>query len=156
VTLNLIGTGDAEAANRALANELGVAERVQFSGYVPREQIAQRYAAADVFVLPSFNEGMSVATLEAMAAGLPTVVTRTGGTAELVADGESGLVFGWGDIDTLTKHLARLANDRSLTQRMGAAARARAAQFSWDVAVERYLGLFQGLGIKHHELGARG
>ncbi len=145
VTLNLIGTGDAEAENRTLAAELGVADRVQFSGYVPREQIAQRYAAADVFVLPSFNEGMSVATLEAMAAGLPTVVTCTGGTAELVADGESGLVFGWGDIDTLTAHLARLANDRSLTQRMGAAARARAAQFSWDAAVERYLGLFEAL-----------
>jgi phosphatidylinositol alpha-1,6-mannosyltransferase len=145
VTLDLIGTGDAQAANEALAQELGVAERVRFCGYVAREAIAERYAAADVFVLPSFNEGMSVATLEAMAAGLPTVVTRTGGTAELVAEGETGLTFAWSDVQTLADHLAGLARDRDLTRRMGAAARARAARFTWDGAAQSYLEMFEHL-----------
>jgi glycosyltransferase involved in cell wall biosynthesis len=146
VRAELVGTGDAEAELRALAAELGVAERVHFAGYVPRERIAERYAAADVFVLPSAAEGMSVATLEAMAAGLPTVVTRTGGVAELVAEGQSGLLFDWADVGALAGHLRRLAEDRALAAGMGAAARERAALFSWDAAAEQYLTMFERLG----------
>lgn len=149
VTLDLVGTGDAQAMCEALAQELDVADRVRFSGYVPREQIAEHYAQADVFVLPSFNEGMSVATLEAMAAGLPTIVTRTGGTAELVADQVSGLTFDWSDVKALTSHIARLARDRQLAQRMGAVARERATHFSWDAAAQRYLELFSELTHSH-------
>jgi glycosyltransferase involved in cell wall biosynthesis len=145
VTLDLVGTGDAQATCAALAQELDIAERVRFCGYVPREQIAERYANADVFVLPSFNEGMSVATLEAMAAGLPTVVTRTGGTAELVQDQVSGLIFDWSDVKTLASHIARLGQDRGLARRMGAAAHERATHFSWEATVQRYLDLFHEL-----------
>ncbi len=142
VTLELVGAGDAQPANEAQARDLGVAERVRFVGYVPREAIAARYAAADVFVLASYNEGMSVATLEAMAAGLPVVVTRTGGTAELVAEEVNGLTFAWADVETLVAHLRRLACDRDLAQRMGAASRERAAMFTWDSAALRYQTLF--------------
>ncbi len=142
VTLDLVGTGDSESANRALVDQLGMSGRVHFVGYVPREQIAAHYAAAHAFVLPSYNEGMSVATLEAMAAGLPTIVTRTGGTAELVREGVSGLMFDWADVDTLTAHLALLARDRELVRRMGIAARARAQLFSWRTAADAYLEVF--------------
>jgi phosphatidylinositol alpha-1,6-mannosyltransferase len=114
-------------------------------GYVPREEIAAYYMGAHVFVLPSYNEGMSIATLEAMAAGLPVVVTCTGGTAELVEEGVNGLTFDWADVDTLTAHLRRLASDRALARRMGAASRVRAAGFSWDAAAERYLEMFAEL-----------
>ncbi len=143
VFLELVGTGDAERANRALVEQLGISERVHFVGYVPREQIAAHYAAAHVFVLASYNEGMSVATLEAMAAGLATVVTRTGGTAELVQEGVSGLTFDWADVDTLTAHLAHLARDRERLDRMGAAARAQALNFSWRTAADTYLEIFE-------------
>jgi phosphatidyl-myo-inositol dimannoside synthase len=145
VEAELVGTGDAEGELRSLSERLGVAPRVHFAGYVPRERIGERYAAADVFVLPSAAEGMSVATLEAMAAGLPTVVTRTGGTSELVLDGVSGLLFDWSDTGTLTAHLRRLAQNRALAAQMGAAARARAAMFSWDTAAQQYLHLFEQL-----------
>lgn len=145
VTLDLIGTGDALAANRQQAERLGVADRVRFVGYVPREEIATRYAAAQVFVLPSYNEGMSVATLEAMAAGLPVIITRTGGTAELVEEGVNGLTFDWADVDTLVAHLKRFALDRSLARTMGAASRQRAALFSWDAAAQTYLQLVHEL-----------
>lgn len=154
VIVELVGTGDAEADLRALAAERGVAERVRFAGYVPREEIAERYAAADVFVLPSYNEGMSVATLEAMAAGLPVVVTRTGGAAELVAEGETGLTFDWADVAALAGHLRRLAEDRELAQRMGAAGRRRAGRFSWDAAAARYLELFEQLYVRNLRLPA--
>jgi phosphatidyl-myo-inositol dimannoside synthase len=145
IVVELVGTGDAEPALRALAQRLGVAERVRFSGYVPREMIAERYASADVFVLPSYSEGMSVATLEAMAAGLPLVVTRTGGTAELVADGENGLTFTWGDVERLIAHLRRLHDDRAVARRMGAHSRRRAESFSWEAAATRYVQMFEQL-----------
>lgn len=148
VQLELVGTGDAQAANEAQVRELGVAHLVRFVGYVPREHIARHYTSAHVFVLPSYNEGMSVATLEAMAAGLPVVVTRTGGTAELVGEGVNGLTFDWADVDTLAAHIHRLAEDRALVERMSQASRQRAAQFSWDAAAQAYLDLFARLNLR--------
>jgi phosphatidylinositol alpha-1,6-mannosyltransferase len=145
VKLDLVGTGDARGANEAQAARLGLADRVSFLGYVPREEIARHYAAAHVFVLPSYNEGMSVALLEAMAAGLPVVVTPTGGTPELVQAGANGLIFNWADVAELTAHLRRLAQDRALARRMGAASRRRAGEFSWDAAAQRYGEIFTRL-----------
>jgi glycosyltransferase involved in cell wall biosynthesis len=144
VTLSLVGTGDGLKANQALARELRVQERVHFLGYVPREEIAEHYAAAHVFVLPSYNEGMSLATLEAMAAGLPVIVTRDG-TAELVDEGVNGLTFDWADVDALAAHLWRLANDRALVRRMGIASCVRAETFSWDGIAQRWADLFARL-----------
>jgi len=142
VTLELVGTGDALFSNQAQAEALGIADRVHFASYVPREQMPARYAAAHVFVLPSYNEGMSVATLEAMAAGLPVVVTRTGGTIELVEEEVNGLTFDWADVDRLVSHVRRLGADRALARRMGQRSRERASRFSWDAAAEMYLGMF--------------
>jgi glycosyltransferase involved in cell wall biosynthesis len=142
ISLDLVGTGDAQSALQAQAIAAGIAGHVHFSGYVSREEIAARYSGAHAFVLPSYNEGMSVATLEALAAGLPVVVTRTGGTAELVAEGVNGLTFDWADVGTLVAHLRRLAADRGLARRMGAASRARAELFSWEAAAARYLKMF--------------
>ena len=143
VKLDLVGTGDAQTANQSQVARLELTDRVKFLGYIPREQIAAHYVAADVFVLPSYNEGMSVALLEAMAAGLPGIVTANAGTPELIEAGVNGLVFNWGDVNTLTAHLKRFARDRALVGRMGAASRTRAALFSWDAAALRYLALFK-------------
>jgi len=137
--LELVGTGDAEQQYRSRVRELGLDGRVLFSGYVPRERVPDHYASAHVFVLPSFNEGMSVSTLEAMAAGLPLVVTRTGGVDELVEEGVNGLTFEYGDIDALTAHLRTLFGDARRMTLMGAASRERAAGFSWDLAAKRYV-----------------
>jgi hypothetical protein len=92
---------------------------------------------------------MSVATLEAMAAGLPVVVTRTGGTDDLVEAGVNGLTFDWADVDTLTTHLQCLATDRDCARRMGQASRERAMRFTWDAAAERYLELFAQIIMAH-------
>jgi glycosyltransferase involved in cell wall biosynthesis len=145
VRLDLIGTGDAQPAYEEQVKQSGLEDKVRFLGYVPRQWIPDHYASADVFVLASYNEGMSVATLEAMAAGLPLVVTRTGGTADLVVEGVNGLTFNWGDIYALSSHLLALSNDRVLVRRMGVASRHRAGMFSWEAAAERYLGLFTNL-----------
>jgi glycosyltransferase involved in cell wall biosynthesis len=142
VVLTLVGTGDMHAHYQDLARKLGVQDRVRFAGYVPREEINECYEKAHVFALPSFNEGMSLAALEAMAASLPLIVTRTGGTEELLEDGTNGFVFEWGDVERLTDHLRVFLNDRRLVNSMGSASRARAARFSWDVIAARFLELF--------------
>jgi glycosyltransferase involved in cell wall biosynthesis len=88
---------------------------------------------------------MSVALLEAMASGLAVVVTPTGGTSELIEPEINGVVFDWGDVDTLASHLRRLAQDRALVRRMGHAARQRASEFSWERAARRYVEIFRSL-----------
>jgi glycosyltransferase involved in cell wall biosynthesis len=148
VRLDLVGTGDARSDNEAHVKRFGLANRVRFLGYVPREKIAQHYAGAEVFVLPSFNEGMSVALLEAMVSGLAVVVTPTGGTSELVEPETNGLIFDWADVDRLTSHLRRLAQDREFTRRLGEASRTRASEYSWDrTALSYYDLLKQRVGL---------
>jgi phosphatidyl-myo-inositol dimannoside synthase len=141
VRVTLVGTGDAEAALRNLAERLRIAELVTFMGYVPRERMSLVYHAADIFVLPSQQEGMSIALLEAMASGLPVIVTPTGGTDELVAKGLNGDIVPWADIPALTLALRTLAEDETARLRMGAESRRRAIQFGWPALATRYLEL---------------
>ncbi len=156
VSLNLVGTGDAQETYEAQARSLGVESRVHFFGYVPREEIAKYYSAAQLFILPSYNEGMSVATLEAMAAGLPLIVTRTPGAAQMIDEGVNGWTFSWGDVESLMGHVRRLAMDRSLLERLGRASRARASRFSWDRVFEAYLTLFEQITAPSQKPGSLG
>ena len=139
--LMFVGTGDAEPQLRELADRLQVADAVTFKGFVSREQMPPMYRKADVFVLPSQQEGMSIALLEAMASGLPVVVTDTGGTAELVTQGQNGEIVPWGDVPALTRALHNLLNAETLRRQMGAESRRRALQFGWPVLATRYIEL---------------
>jgi phosphatidyl-myo-inositol dimannoside synthase len=142
VTLDLVGTGDSLKEYQQLTRDLKVEDRVNFTGYVPREEIGRCYQAADVFVLPSDNEGMSLAALEAMAAGLPLLLTRTGGTTDLVEDGVNGYVFDWADVDSLALHIQSIAENRALLKKMGDASRKRAERYSWPCIAEQFLRIF--------------
>jgi glycosyltransferase involved in cell wall biosynthesis len=144
--LELVGEGDARGSLEQLASSLGVRHLVHFAGYVPRDAIPRKYADADIFVLPSYNEGMSVATLEAMASGLPVIVTRVGGVDELVAEGVNGLTFDWGDVDALVSCLDVLARDPDRRRRLGQASRVRATAFSWQRMTRAYVELLDELG----------
>lgn len=139
ITADLVGTGDAEDEYRELVNSLHLNDRIRFRGYIPREQMPAIYAQAHVFVLPSYNEGMSVATLEAMASGLPLIVTRTPGTDELVKEGVNGLSFSWGDIVNLSECIVALDKDRSLARQMGIASRNIARKYSWSSCSDNFL-----------------
>ncbi len=141
VRVTLVGTGDAEPKLRDLAARLQIAQAVTFQGYVPREAMAQVYQAADIFVLPSQQEGMSIALLEAMASGLPVVVTQTGGTDELVTKGLNGDIVPWADVPALTQALKTLVEDEATRVRMGAESRRRTIRFGWPALAARYLEL---------------
>ncbi|MFP4647891.1 MAG: glycosyltransferase [Halorhodospira sp.] len=104
--------GNDEQRLRALAQELGVAERVHFAGAVAPERLRFYYAAADLFVLPTRFEGWANVFLEAAACGLPTVTTDVGGNAEVIAHDQLGTLVPFGDPDALCRALLEaLAQD---------------------------------------------
>jgi phosphatidylinositol alpha-1,6-mannosyltransferase len=135
----LAGTGDGEAALKAQVAQAGLQDVVRFLGFVPREEMPNVYAAADLFVLPSFNEGMSVALLEAMASGLPVVVTPTGGTEELL-DG-NGCIVPWADATALADALGKLIGSPRLRAAQGQRSRELALKHTWPDVAQAYLDL---------------
>ena len=138
----LVGEGPEREALRALAETLGIADRVRLLGH--SDDVRRQLAGFDVFALPSRNEGMSNTLLEAMAAGLPVVASDVGGNPEIVRDESEGLCFPSCDESALAYRLRRLCADAELRARLGRAARDRvAAAFSIDAMVERYETLYE-------------
>lgn len=127
------------------ARELGVADRVEATGALPREGVLREYGAADLFVLPSHFDSFPYVLLEAMAASLPVVSTRVGGIPEVVQEGRTALLVPPRDPTALADALVRLLTDPPLAQRFGAAGRSRVEQFSSRRLVAAYLDLFAEL-----------
>ena len=103
-----------------------VADRVKFVGFVPHYELAELYRAADVLVFPSLEEAAGNPLIEAMAAGVPIVSTRTGGIPEYVDDGQTGILAEPADAQSLADAIMRLLQDENLRRTMGAAGRQRA------------------------------
>lgn len=111
----------------------------------PVEDAAPLYAAADVFVLPSVSEGLSNSLLEAMASGLPAVASAVGGTAQILEDGKTGLLFGKDDEAKAIRQIERIINDNESRTRIGAAARLEVERrYAMPIVVERLLDLYRG------------
>ena len=127
----LLGDGPLTDALVKRAASLGVAHVVRFPGHRPDARLL--LAAADVFVLPSRYEGMPLAALEAMEAGLPVVATRVVGSEEVVMDGVTGALVPFGRPAELGAALGALLADPALRRRLGAAGRCRyLARFTRD------------------------
>jgi len=127
-----------------LARAQGVADRVRFLG--ERKDVPRLLAAADIGLLCSHQEGFSNAILEAMAAGLPMVVTDVGGNGEAVLDGETGYVVPARNAGALGEAIVKLASEPSLREKQGKKARARAeAHFSIQTCVSKYDRLYSAL-----------
>jgi glycosyltransferase involved in cell wall biosynthesis len=121
--LCMVGDGPDRIAVEELAGELGIVRHCLFPGY--QEEVGPFFAAFDVFVLPSGNEGTPVTAIEALASGCPVVATRVGGVPDVVDDGVDGFLVEAGSVDELASRLAELARDPALRMRMGAAGRER-------------------------------
>jgi glycosyltransferase involved in cell wall biosynthesis len=121
--LCMVGDGPDRESVEQLADELGIVRDCLFTGY--QEEVGPFFAAFDVFVLPSGNEGTPVTAIEALAAGCPVVATRVGGVPDVVTDGEDGFLVSPAAVDELAARLAELARDPDLRARMGASGRER-------------------------------
>lgn len=139
---------DPEHALRAeeLAVDAGVGDSVVFTGFVPEADLLALYDLADVFVLPSAEEGSSVAVAEAIAAGVPVVGTDIPGIAQQIADGTHGVLVEVGDVDALAGALATLLDDPDRRESMAAALSERARALSWERVTDRVLAIYEAVG----------
>ena len=112
----LCGMGDKEAALRQQAEEAGIGQNVHFLGY--RQDMKELLQAADVFVMPSFREGLSRSIMEAMSSGLPCVVSRIRGNVDLVEDGKGGYLHAPANADGVAEAIDRLAQEPTLREQM--------------------------------------
>jgi glycosyltransferase involved in cell wall biosynthesis len=115
------GHGELLAGLLALRSSLGLQERVFFAGF--RSDVSQLLKQCDIFAMSSNTEGLSIATIEAMGLGKPVVVTNSGGPAEIVEDGKTGLLIPPQSADALAQGILRLIRDRELASVLGAAAK---------------------------------
>jgi glycosyltransferase involved in cell wall biosynthesis len=146
-TWRLLAVGRDDGLGEALrsrAEALGLDAHVSLLGV--RSDIPDLLNASDIAILASHQEGFSNAVIEGMQAGLPMIVTKVGGNAEAVVDGETGLVVAPRDPDALAAAILRLASDGELRQRYGEAGRRRVeAHFSLEACVAAYEALYGGL-----------
>ncbi len=129
--VTILGDGPLKPELTAQAKALGIAARLTIVATVPHAQMPRLYAEHGLFALTSMVEGFSLALLEAMASGLPVVVSDIPAHTSTLND-EVAAVFERGNVTSLTDTLARVLEDREGARRMAENARAFAAQFDWD------------------------
>jgi glycosyltransferase involved in cell wall biosynthesis len=120
----VIGGAGAIARAKSEARRLGVDDHVAFLGWIGAREREALLAQADLFVLPSYNEGLPMSVLEAMAHALPVIATTVGGLPDLIESGANGVLLAPGDPEALARAILRLADDPAGRAVMGAAARA--------------------------------
>jgi glycosyltransferase involved in cell wall biosynthesis len=145
VRLVIVGGGAQEAAVRAEVAKHQVEPFVLLPG--ARNDVPRYIAVMDVFVLSSSMEGLPLAVLEAMAAGLPVVATAVGGLPNLIDDGKTGFLVPSGDENAMRDRLRALRADPALARAVGERGRTLArARYSREQMVSRYLSLYAEMG----------
>ena len=119
----IAGSGPEEQSLNHFVETLGLSDTVAFAGPVFGEAKLRLLCAADVFLLPSYREGMPYALLESMAAGAPVITTRVGGIPDVVADGKNGIFVPRRDAIAVARAIMQLAADRGALAKMSAACR---------------------------------
>ncbi|WP_336961753.1 glycosyltransferase family 4 protein [Sphingobium aquiterrae] len=137
--LVVIGDGALRAELEALARALGVAGHVDFAGFVTEEQLADAYAGAALFALPSSKEGFGIVYLEAWLRGLPVIASRYGAGGEVVADGVDGFAVDPADVDAIARAMIDLLRDREKARRFAAAGREKVERLYSAQAFRRNL-----------------
>jgi D-inositol-3-phosphate glycosyltransferase len=130
---------------QALTARLGLSQQVRFIPAQPQEVLAQYYAAADVFVMPSHYESFGMVVLEAMACGTPVVASRVGGMVSTVIHGRTGFLAPVGDAHAFAQAIAELLGTPSLWQAMSQASQERADRFTWPRITDRTYQLYARL-----------
>ena len=146
--LTIVGDGPERSRLEDQARRMGVADRVRFAGWVQHEQMVEFYRRADIFCFPSIREFGGAVVLEALAAGLPCIVTDYGGIAEYVTDDCGFRIAPHSREDVVRKmarHIEDLAQSADVRKRMSAAAVDRAREFEWSRKGQRIFEIYADL-----------
>jgi glycosyltransferase involved in cell wall biosynthesis len=130
----VIGRGSERARLERLAEELGVAERTRFAGFVSRDERDRLLASCRASVCPSPKEGWGLTVIESNAVGTPVVASDAPGLRDSVHDAKTGFLVPHADVDAFADRIGRLFSDAALASEMSAAARAWTAHFDWERA----------------------
>ena len=141
--LLVVSTGDVSLFKK-MASDIGVAEQVLFVGR--SQEVWKYFAACDVFLLPTLYEAFGLTVLEAMASGLPALVSDKAGAAELIQDGYNGLLLkDPTDASEIAAKLEGLFLNERFSKQLGAEARRTALQFSWESVAQRTVEVYKGI-----------
>ena len=143
VTLLIGGKGELEGELRREVVDLGVSDIVEFRGYIPQELLPRFYSASDVVIVPSTHEPMGIVPLEAMSMKKPVIGARTGGIAESLSDGRTGLLVPPRDYEAIAVAVKTLHDDPDLAAELGENGRSMAVKrFSWERVAEETLNAY--------------
>ena len=144
ITLTVLGDGPSRKDLEKQAQDLNLHDIVIFKGFVDQPTIRNHLNDSDIFILPSFAEGIPVSLMEAMAIGVPVITTYVGGISELVVDQETGLLCYPSDSDGLAEAIKTYLNDQELLQHIVAKARLHVeTEFDVDQQIDKLAELFQ-------------
>lgn len=129
--LEIVGDGVLMGALKEEANTLGIADAVDFTGKIPYEQVAEKMAQSDLFVLASFYEALGCVYLEAMGCGLPTIGVQGMGIDEIIVHGENGLLVNPKDSEDLYEKMLQVAKDPALAETLGKHGKETACVYTW-------------------------
>jgi glycosyltransferase involved in cell wall biosynthesis len=151
VHVALAGTGPAETELRALVKRLHLQERISFLGFVQDEDLLQLRRSADIFAIPSEAELQSLATMEAMACGLPVIAANSWALPELVHPEENGFLFPPGNSNELARYIDILAHDEALRKRMGEESLRIIVKHDRNKVLEEWEELYRRLAVEFHD-----
>lgn len=152
-SLLIVGDGPYRKDLEKLTSDLGLRNNVHFTGKVAQDQLANWYAAGDVFAMPCRTrrggwdvEGLGIVFLEASATGLPVIVGDSGGAVDAVLDGETGFLVNGNNLSEICDRLIQLLVNQDLAKRMGSAGRSWVAQeWTWELSFKRLESLLSGI-----------
>lgn len=147
----IVGGGEEESKLRKLARELGIQERVAFTGPVGASELRQLYCASDVFIMASYErkesgdyEGFGIAFLEASACGKPVIGGNSGGIPDAIIQGETGLLVDPHDVDEIASALTRLLTDEEYARKLGENGRRWVeTEKNWDTVGNKLIATLQ-------------
>jgi glycosyltransferase involved in cell wall biosynthesis len=144
-TLTIVGDGDGMPGLRALTHALGLSDAVRFAGFVPHAEKVGLLQTAHAVVNPSVKEGWGLTNVEANACGTVCVAADSPGIRDSVRDGETGLLYPWGDVDALAARVVDVLESPERRRAMERAALAWAASLTWERCGEETLALLERL-----------
>jgi len=136
--LMVVGAGDYLDSLKSLARSMGLAHDVEFPGFVSPEEKVERMRRAHVSVLPSLKEGWGLTNIEANSVGTAVVAADVPGLRDSVRDGQTGLLYEYGDVEQLARKLLQILADDSLRVRLQEGALKWAETFNWDDAARKF------------------
>jgi len=148
--VKLLIVGDAEprlsleSDLKNLTRELRLGSEVIFAGAVRHESIFSYLSLANVFVRPSYSEGLGTAFLEAMAVGVPVIGTRVGGIVDFIEEGQTGLYCAIGDSQDIGRKVIHVLSDKELHDKLARQGQKLIQQkYDWDIVVKKFLNFYE-------------